>query len=44
MQRGKIVSQGPRDELLQKLSRSAAQSKRLASVQGGNQPTEASAA
>lgn len=44
MQRGKIVSQGPRDELLQKLSRGAAQSKRLASVQGGNTTTEASAA
>jgi len=44
MQKGKIVSQGPRDELLQKLSRGAAQSKRLASVPSGQAPTQESAA
>jgi ATP-binding cassette subfamily C protein LapB len=44
MQNGKIVSQGPRDELLQKLSRGASPSKRFSSVQGGQSASEVSAA
>ena len=44
MQKGKIVSQGPRDELLQKLSRGGNQSKRFTSVQGGQSTGEVNAA
>ena len=43
MKQGKIVTQGPRDEVLQKLSRSAAQSKRFGNEQSGKQSAEVSA-
>jgi ATP-binding cassette subfamily C protein LapB len=44
MQKGKIVSQGPRDEILQKLSKGAAQPRRLESVRDSQQTNQKSVA
>ncbi len=44
MQNGQILRQGPRDEILQKLSRSGAQSKRLVSVKDNTLSDQESAA
>jgi ATP-binding cassette subfamily C protein LapB len=44
MQKGKIVSQGPRDEILQKLSKGAVQTRRLESVKDSQQTNQKSVA
>jgi ATP-binding cassette subfamily C protein LapB len=44
MQKGKIVSQGPRDEILQKLSKGAVQTRRMESVKDSQQTNQKSVA